>query len=785
MKQRYIARAAVMLALSAGGAWIALATPETFAFSPVDSSVEKPFGEISRGAGINVVGRGRGSAWGDVDGDGFMDLGLCVQEDRFYLFKNLGGLKYADVTAESGIQSCDTPFGATFVDVDNDRDLDLFMCCGGYQNTDRFPQANRLFLNDGTGFFTEVPEAGGLAWPGYSFSSAWSDVNNDGLLDVFIVRVEPDEITGGNRLMLNEGGARFRDNTAGAGLATNVFSQQAVFFDADKDGDPDLFLTNRNVSLQAATLADLGHESHDVGLSNVADPMCRCGGQEVEGCRCGLSAGENTRPGCFCSSSHPAAAGDQPYTVGTRLYLNSGAGYFSDYSDLSGLSFAEGTFPADVADYDRDGDMDLFVGTFNFGPRGAYFPGLPDRLFRNEGRAAFTEVGAAAGIASIGGPMGTTWVDFDNDGWPDLYVARGGPEPGRYEYDRFYRNNRNGTFTEVGRSVGIINSGAGHGATAGDADFDGDLDLFVPSGAMVPERLAPSLLFENRGPVGSWICIEPEGEHNNHDAVNARVEVQAGGETHYGEIVAGSGFGSMRPANVWFGLGSAEKVDVLKVTWRSGQTREGRDIPARRRVPVLLSRRPDFSLLDPEIGPTHSASGGAVVRLAWQDPRPPQGGAFIVTVRRVDTPQLILSERQDLSQATLILPTGRYEWSVELVDGLGSISTAIPRPAAFEIAGDPAPPIPERWNAYPNPFSDRLKLEGPGPAQAPVEVSILDVRGRQVHHARLEASLGAVEYGWDGRDSDGGLVPAGLYFIRVRSAGSEETLRVVKTQGEN
>jgi len=771
---------------------------------------DKPFIDVSVSSGINLVGRGRGCAWGDLDGDGLLDLGVGIQEDGFHLFRNLGGLKFRETTMEAGITTAaGTNFGVSFVDLDNDKDLDIFLCFGGYQNFNRHPQPNRLYLNDGDWNFREVEDAAGLALPGYNFSASWSDINGDGWLDVFLCRVNSDEATGENRLFLNHGELQFEDVTVAAGIQTTAFSQQAIFFDIEQDGDPDLFFTNRHAATAAATVVGF---HHDVGLWAVDElkpPGCGCGGPEGEGCRCGLPADAPARIVCPCVHESRLTGAPAVYTVGSRLFRNDGTGHFVDISDEAGVGDSQGTFPAAAGDYDNDGDMDLFVGTFNYGPREVYFPGYPDRLYQNDGRGKFRDVAAQAGVADFGGPMGCTMIDFDNDGWLDIFTARGGPEPTRYEYDRFYRNNRDGTFTEVGRSVGIVNAGAGHGASAADADSDGDMDLFIPNGAMVPERSAPQLLYENRGNGNSWIQVRPEGDGGNLDAVNARIALTAGTMSRYHEITAGNSFGSMTPMNAFFGLAEHEMVDRLTITWRCGLTRTAEHVVPRRSIVALLPV--DFAAQAPVVEAESALKNPAErlqqadsrsVQLSWDDTRVPGIGRYELAVWSLDasagfaddpapasltdeSPEAILTQSLDVPMATVVLPAGRYRWSVSLFDELGRVSGAID-PAPFEIT-IAAPPPPASWSASPNPFVDAITIHGPAESAdtgssegSKGTAQVYDVRGRFVAELSGTPEGGVLTLIWNGRDHVGRPVPDGIYFVRLETREEFTPIKIVR-----
>jgi hypothetical protein len=309
------------------------------------------------------------------------------------------------------------------------------------------------------------------------------------------------------------GGARFEDITESAGLGVAGESQQCLFFDADGDLDPDLVLANRDFPG-----AEESFKAH-----------------------------------------------------GNQLFLNDGAGHFTDVSTSSGMDRAGAGFAAHVADIDRDGDLDIFIGVFNMLRHNVYFPGIRDELYVNNGGRYVREIGAEAGITEYSGCMGGTFTDVDNDGWVDFLVARGGPEPGRTEWDLLYRNLGGLKFQESAHELNVLNRAAGHGATTLDLDRDGDLDILVPSGA--PYNPARIMLYRNDGPVGNYVSFVPQDKSGGPIALGAHVRVTVRDTVTAGEILGGGSFASQPYPETWFGLNDATRVDRVTVTWRDGTVR--------------------------------------------------------------------------------------------------------------------------------------------------------------------------------------------------------------------
>ena len=679
--------------------------------------------DIGQSAGFNLVGHGRGTAWADLDGDGLEDFGVGLMGDGllhaggFWYYRNLGNHQFEERREQAGLVVEETVYGVTFPDVDNDGDSDVFVNCGGYQVTIPTAQNNRLFLNDGHAVFTEVPDAGGLGVMGFNFTSAWDDVNGDGLLDVFICRLDPDGNTPDRRLFLNRGNATFEDVTGAAGLSsTTVDSHQAVFLDYDGDGDPDLALANRDgrVSLE------------------------------------------------------------EPPRPPNQLYRNDG-GVFVDVSQQAGISAGFAGFVCDISDYDRDGDMDIFMGAYNNLILGTFVPGAHDDLYRNDGGGHFAEMAVAAGVANVGGSMGARFWDMDNDGYPDLYVSKGGAEPNRVETDLMYHNLGNGTFEKVGAQVGLTNRTAGHGPTACDFDHDGDLDFLLPSGSMVHATAARSLLYENMGPTGSAVSFRPQGEFGNKDAAGARVFMQMGDVHVMGQVTEGSGYSSMAPAEVWFGVGDQTFIDEVTVTWRSGVTRTATNVPVVRQIVPLLPVA--FQLGNPEIKQLNPFTGLIPVHFRWEDPRPAGQGRFEITVSKDDWFGGGFIYEGETTEFDVNLHPGTYTWNVRLLDDLGEVSKSTPEQKDLDL--EAAPVTTPTLLASQNPFQGSVQLAALlPPGSPPAEVEIIDITGARV--ALLNSSGGNSILVWDGRTTRGTTAPPGVYWAHLRSASTSVPVKLVR-----
>ena len=472
------------------------------------------------------------SAWGDYDRDGDYDLFVTGSDSYGALYRN-DGESFTDVSREANLFHVQSGFSATWSDYDNDGWIDLHVGRDGWHG----PIANSLFANNGDGTFTETTDAAGLGDPGSSFVCQWSDYDRDGGVDLYVAN----GITGGgdtNTLYRNNLDGTFTDVTAAAGLreAPGTRTIGNCWGDYDDDGWPDLFVSG--------------------------------------------------------------------YETANRLYRNNGDGTFTDRAAEAGLLDDERLttgYTCFFFDYDNDLDLDILRPAL--APWNDVLLGLSDRyddlpaqkkkamlrhctrLYRNNGDGTFTDVSVEAGFLHPNGAMGTGVADLDNDGYLDIYFGTGDPAIERMEPDRLYRNNGDGTFTDLTFAAGVANVGKGHGETFVDIDLDGDLEIYAPEGGFVHGDQFPNAFYLNLQESGNhWIHIDLEGTKSNRDALDTRIYVTAGGRTLMREKHNGEGFGSSNSPPVEFGLGRAAKIDRIEVRWPGSDPEIFTDLPVDRRI---------------------------------------------------------------------------------------------------------------------------------------------------------------------------------------------------------
>jgi len=472
------------------------------------------------------------SAWGDYDGDGDFDLFLTGHETYGVLLRN-DGEGFTDVSREAGLGAVQAGFTTTFVDYDNDGRPDLYVSRDGWSG----PAPNSLYHNRGDGSFEDATEAAGLGDPGDSFVHIWSDVDRDGFVDLYVCNGIT--ITGAtNRLFHNQGDGTFTDVTARAGLAEPAGTQTiaATFGDYDLDGWPDLFVSG--------------------------------------------------------------------FRAKNRLYRNRGDGTFEEVAKRAGVDGADAIgagYVSFLLDVDNDGWPDLLKTTLapwedtllalsdafdSVPPQGReWMNRSTPKLYRNRRDGTFTDVTVRAGLVHPMGVMGSIAGDFDNDGYVDLYFGTGDPRIERMEPDRFYRNNGDGTFTDLTFAADLGNVGKGHGSTTVDWDGDGDLDLYAQEGGFVHGDQWRNAFYKNQQATGNhWLHVDLEGTKSNRGAIDARLTLKAGKLVVLREVKNGEGFGCSNSPTVEFGLGREESVDELEVAWPSGLVQTFKNLPVDRRL---------------------------------------------------------------------------------------------------------------------------------------------------------------------------------------------------------
>jgi enediyne biosynthesis protein E4 len=456
------------------------------------------------------------------------------------LFRNDGNDKFTDVTARAGLTGTGFDVGVAVGDYDNDGHPDLFVA-GVHGNT--------LYHNNGNGTFTDVTKKAGLDQaidpeygPLWAVAAAWVDVNNDGLLDLFVVNYlqwsysdQPRCVTENvaeychpryykglpDQLFLNQGNGTFKDVSKEWGLRDHIGKGMgAGVADYDLDGKPDLFVTND---------AEYNFLFHNLG--NKFDEVA--------------------------FQSNVALAEDAAFISGMGL---------------------------DFRDIDNDGYPDIgFVAL-----QGQTFP-----VYHNTGKGDFVEVTSQTGIRALSLPMsgfGAAFYDFDNDGWKDFFVTRGHvtsiwpPDTKFTEPNSVFHNpGPTGKWTAYTAEAGFTDatSARNRGCAFGDFDGDGRIDIVTTS------LDHPAELWMNRSPhPGHWLDIALTGVKSNRDGIGARIKVVTRAGTQYNHQTSSVGYASSSLGPVHFGLGAETKALTVEITWPSGIVQKLENVNADRIIKV-------------------------------------------------------------------------------------------------------------------------------------------------------------------------------------------------------
>jgi hypothetical protein len=472
--------------------------------------------------------------------------------------------------------------GVALFDYDNDGFQDIYFVNSLTVDLVKSKGKTKSFLyhNNGDRTFTDVTEKAGVGDIGWGMGVAVGDYNNDGFDDLYVTCVGP------NKLLKNNGNGTFTDVTRTAGVGDSRWSAGAAFVDYDNDGKLDLFVANY-ILFDFNNLPEFGKGR----LCQYKGVPVQCGPRGLPGV--GDSLYHNNGDGTFTDVSKKAGVSDPDgyYGMGVIcsdfdedgwvdifvandstpnfLYHNNGDGTFKEIGFTSGTAVNEngseqGCMGVTVADYDHDGKLDLFVTNFD----DDY-----NTLYRDDGRNSFTDVSYAAKVAAVSLPYvgwGTKFFDYDNDGWVDLFITNGHVYPQLQNFHQrnlVHKNNRDGTFTEVGEQLGapLKEKRAGRGVAFGDIDNDGDVDIVINN-----LDGPPQLLRNDGGHTNNSVLIKLLGVKSNRDGIGARVKIVSGDLTQTDEVRSGGSYISQNDLRLHFGLEKRTKIDLIEIRWPSG-----------------------------------------------------------------------------------------------------------------------------------------------------------------------------------------------------------------------
>jgi hypothetical protein len=463
------------------------------------------FTDVAPAAGLNLFAMASGIIVDDFGNDGLLDVitsssGLCAP---MHYFHNNGDGTFSDRTAAAGLSGQLGGLNLIEADYNNDGCLDVLVLRGAWE---RFGQRKSLLRNNCDGTFTDVTKESGLAVPATNTQAAvWADINNDGLLDLFVANE-----SGPSQLFLNKGNGTFQDISHAAGIDRTAFSKGVAAADYDGDGYVDFYVSNLN--------------------------------------------GNNF------------------------LYHNNHDGTFTDVAERAGVPGVGRGFATWFFDYDNDGWPDLFATSYYTSVDESIrtYLGLPHnagtlKLYKNLGDGTFRDVTKETGLDKVFMPMGGNFGDVDNDGYPDIYLGTGSASYGSLLPNVLLRNKEGKSFVDITASSGTGELHKGHGVAFADLDNDGHLDILTAIGGAVPGDSHTFRLFKNPGNGNDWIALRLVGVKANRCAIGARIKVTVrnegkGTRAIYSTVGSQSSFGGS-PLRQHIGLGKSAQIQQIEIRW--------------------------------------------------------------------------------------------------------------------------------------------------------------------------------------------------------------------------
>lgn len=483
------------------------------AYESQDHSIGK-FRDIGAEVGLNRLNQAGGSIMEDFNNDGWLDIAVTSFDPTqvMGLYINDGKGKFIDRTREAGVTNQLGGLNCVQTDYNNDGWMDIFIVRGAWL-PGTLAMRPTLLRNNGNETFTDVTVEAGMATPINSISSCWADYDNDGWLDCFVCCEQQ-----ANRLYRNQRDGTFQECAFLSGLvgSPGACCKGANWIDYDNDGWQDIFLN--------------------------------------------YSSGE-----------------------GGQLFQNQRNGKFKNMTRSMGFNGPELAFSCWAWDYNNDGWQDLFASSYvrsveacSLGLQGKQHDAATSRLFRNDGGKRFENVASDAGLGGVYIAMSSNYADFDGDGWLDFYLGTGDPALGTLVPNRMFRSLDGKRFADISASSRTGNLQKGHGIACGDWDRNGSIDIFIEMGGAVNGDKYHNILFQNPGNDHPWVTLRLVGKKTNRAAIGARIKVETAGpnpQALYRHVSSGSSFGA-NPLEQTIGLGDATEIARITIDWPASGTQQ-------------------------------------------------------------------------------------------------------------------------------------------------------------------------------------------------------------------
>jgi tetratricopeptide (TPR) repeat protein len=468
------------------------------------------FTDVAPDAGLESFSMAGGVIVDDFENNGRFDVVTSSSNScgPMHFFHNNGDGTFIEQGAKAGLADQLGGLNMMQTDYNNDGCIDILVLRGGWD----LPQRKSLLRNNCDGTFTDVTVASGLGEPTATQTAVWVDINNDGWLDLFVGNEgQP------SQLFLNKGDGTFQDISASAGVNRTFLTKGVAAGDYDNDGYPDLYVSN-------------------------------LGGENI-------------------------------------LYHNNHDNTFTDVTHSAGVPGSGRGFGTWFFDYDNDGLPDIFATSYflSLDETARTYLGLPNnattlKLYRNLGHGKFRDVTQEVGLGKVYMPMGSNFGDIDNDGFLDIFLGTGSPSYAALKPSVLLHNKGAKQFVDVTTSSGTAEWHKGHGVAFADLDNRGDEDIIFVVGGATPGDSHALRVFENPGHGNDWISLKLVGSKTNREAIGARIKVTVknkGQEARsiYRTVGSGGSFGAS-PLQQHIGLGKDAQILELEIWWPTSNTRQ-------------------------------------------------------------------------------------------------------------------------------------------------------------------------------------------------------------------
>jgi hypothetical protein len=483
----------------------------------------KRFTDVAPNAGLDVTNHAGGAVMDDFDGDGYFDIVISGQNplDQLRFFHNNADGTFSERTKEAGLTGEIGGLNIIHADYNNDGFLDLVVLRGGWWGENgKYPLS--LLENNGNGTFDDVTESAGLMSLHPTQTAVWIDYDNDGFLDLFVGHESSVLGKHPTQMFHNNGNETFTEVGEKLGIADLGFVKGVSSGDFNNDGRADLY-----VSVKGAK----NHLFRNDGAIDKNKP--------------------NFAEWKFTDVTEQAKVGEPLHSFATWFW-----------------------------DYDNDGWEDILVAGYydeTDGDIGAFQAGLPNktetpRLFRNNADGTFEDVTKQMKLDRVIMAMGSNFGDLDNDGWLDCYFGTGSPDFAALLPNKMFRNDGGKVFQDVTTSGGFGHLQKGHAVAFGDLNNDGAEDIFEVIGGALPGDTYQSVLFANPGNANHWIALDLEGVKSNRSSIGTRIKIvvntASGTRSIYRTVRSGGSFGdsSLRQH---IGLGNAVSIKEIEIIWQN------------------------------------------------------------------------------------------------------------------------------------------------------------------------------------------------------------------------